>query len=252
MSWVRSLSNALGIMPCCCWEETTENLHIVQLSTDSVVPGGSPRFVVADPFDMPVTPSRAVDRAEPGPRPGRQQLREQIPTPRMQWFTMHGVVSDNELGEEERKAALLQIYQDSVLDLLGGLQLTQLAANQEYVDTHCQLMSDFRSLKVDYGSDNSITEFPLANITKMYRIWKQRANQFNLADCHPRTSYSFPETEHIVIIEFICRKLVFVFADEIVAQRFLLCMELLTWQAQHEDWFDGARERIVPLFDEKL
>ena len=29
------------------------------------------------------------------------------------------------------------------------------------MDTHCQLMSDLRSLKIDYGSDNSITEFPL-------------------------------------------------------------------------------------------
>eukprot|EP00434_Breviolum_minutum_P011480 symbB.v1.2.010119.t1/scaffold658.1/size175746/9 len=125
-----------------------------------------------------------------------------------------------------------------------------MAANQEYVDSHCQLMAGFQSLKVDYGSDNTITEFPLSNVTKMYRIVKQRANQYHLAEQHPRTSYPFPETEHLVIIEFVSRKLACVFADEVEAQRFLLCMELLTWQTQHEERFDGCRERIVPLFTE--
>ena len=33
-----------------------------------------------------------------------------------------------------------------------------------------------------------------------------------------------------------------------MAQRFLLCMELLTWQTQQEERFDGVRERIVPIF----
>lgn len=28
------------------------------------------------------------------------------------------------------------------------------------MDSHCQLMAGFQSLKVDYGSDNTITEFP--------------------------------------------------------------------------------------------
>ncbi|CAK9018360.1 Transcription factor BTF3 (Nascent polypeptide-associated complex subunit beta) (NAC-beta) (RNA polymerase B transcription factor 3) [Durusdinium trenchii] len=144
-------------------------------------------------------------------------------------------------------APRLQIYQDSVLDLLGGLQLTQLAANQEYVDTHCQLMSDFRSLKVDYGSDNSITEFPsLAR----HRGVEQRKMYSNLAG--KWKSLICASVEHIVIIEFICRKLVFVFADEIVAQRFLLCMELLTWQAQHEDWRPGAKRLAVLAARAKL
>ena len=31
---------------------------------------------------------------------------------------------------------------------------------QEYVDSHCQLMPGFTSLKVDYGCDNCIAEFP--------------------------------------------------------------------------------------------
>ena len=78
----------------------------------------------------------------------------------------------------------LQIYQDGVMDLLGGLQLTLMAANQEYVDTHCQLMADFSSLKVDYGSDNSITEFPCLGETNWGTFflppkitWKEEAGE---------------------------------------------------------------------------
>eukprot|EP00435_Cladocopium_sp_Y103_P070594 s497_g35.t1 len=253
-SWLRAIGHALGFTPCCCWDEAHETLHIVQLSTDAL----------ADPFDLNISPSHAESSGRvlatkgTGASPGEQRLREQIQLPRMRWFKLQGawddgVDDDEDLGEEEKKMALLQIYQDSVLDLLSGLELTVMAGNQEYVDSHCQLMPGFTSLKVDYGCDNSITEFPLNNVTKMYRVVKRRANtQLHLAEHHPRTSYPFPETDHIVIVEFVSRKLVFVFVDEVEAQRFLLCLELLTWQSQHDDRFDGYRERIIPLFDEEL
>lgn len=232
-----------------CWDEAQETLHIVQLSTDAL----------ADPFDLNISPSHAessgavLASSGAGASPGEQRLREQIQLPKMGWFKLQGVYDDEDLGEEEKKMALLQIYQDSVLDLLSGLELTLMAGNQEYVDSHCQLMPGFTSLKVDYGCDNCIAEFPLKNVTKMYRVVKRRANHLHLAEHHPRTSYPFPETEHIVIVEFVSRKLVFVFTNEVEAQRFLLCFEFLTWQSQHDERpFDGYRERIIPLFDGEL
>ena len=44
------------------------------------------------------------------------------------------------------------------------------------MDTHCQLMTDFKSLKIDYGSDNSIAEFPSAPLWLINLGWPRLAN----------------------------------------------------------------------------
>ncbi|CAE7569737.1 unnamed protein product [Symbiodinium sp. CCMP2592] len=55
--------------------------------------------------------------------------------------------------------------------------------------------------------------------------------------------------EHVVVLEFRHRKLPFVFAEELPAQRFLLCLELLIWRVQEETALDNSMQhRIVPLF----
>merc|ERR1719436_1505545 len=73
--------------------------------------------------------------------------------------------------EEEKKSRLLAMYQEFVLDLHTGMYLTQLTSNREYSDIHCQLMEDMATLKLDQ-SNGRIIEFPLTNVSKVYRIVK--------------------------------------------------------------------------------
>lgn len=134
-----------------------------------------------------------------------------------------------EQSEEFRQRELLRVYQDFVLDLHKGFNMTQLTSNQDYSLIHCQILEDLQTLKVDQGS-GCIIEFPLDAVSKVYRIVKSDDKWYNanVQGSMGPTSH----TEHIVVVEFRKRKLAFVFAELSSASCFLLCMELLIRRAQ--------------------
>merc|ERR1740138_297245 len=75
-------------------------------------------------------------------------------------------------SEEHRKRKLLEMLQEFAIDLHTGMYLTQLTSNRDYSDIHCQLMEDMTTLKLDQ-SNGRIIEFPLTNVSKVYRIVKE-------------------------------------------------------------------------------
>merc|ERR1739845_256556 len=101
----------------------------------------------------------------------------------------------------------------------------------DYSDIHCQLMEDMLTLKLDQ-SNGRIIEFPLTGVSKVYRIVKSDDKWYSATTSMPGAASS--NTEHIVVVEFMRRKLAFVFKELQSSQRFLMCMELLIRRAQQK------------------
>jgi len=123
------------------------------------------------------------------------------------------------------------MYQEFALDMHTGMYLTQLTSNRDYSDIHCQLMEDMQTLKLDQ-SNGRIIEFPLTGVSKVYRIVKNDDKWYSAGSPLPGLPNS--NTEHIVVVEFMRRKLAFVFKELQMSQRFLMCMELLIRRAQQK------------------
>merc|ERR1719215_2527521 len=102
--------------------------------------------------------------------PRQRDLKDQLQLPRLQWYPVPPNCAPEDT-EEERKRKLLHMYQEVALDLHTGMYLTQLTADRDYSDIHCQLMEDMTTLKLDQ-SNGRIIEFPLTNVSKVYRIVK--------------------------------------------------------------------------------
>jgi hypothetical protein len=134
-----------------------------------------------------------------------------------------------EASEELRMERLLKMYQEFVLELHTGAFLTQLTSSRDYSDIHCQLMEDLVTLKLDQSSGR-IIEFPLTGVSKVYRIIRDDEKWYRVQGSAP----SAP-AEHIVVVEFMRRKLAFVFKEAYSALRFLTCMELLIRGAQQKE-----------------
>eukprot|EP00439_Symbiodinium_sp_Y106_P006849 s5681_g1.t1 len=145
-----------------------------------------------------------------------------------------------ETAEEVRKERLLEMYREFALDLHTGMYLTQLTSNRDYADIHVQLMEDLTTLKLDQ-SNGRIIEFPLTNVSKVYRIVKNDDKWYAAGTPLPHSSAN---TEQIVVVEFMRRKLAFVFKELQVSQRFLICMELLIRRAQQKQ----ALRSLTPTF----
>jgi len=122
------------------------------------------------------------------------------------------------------------MYQEFALDMHTGMYLTQLTSNRDYSDIHCQLMEDMQTLKLDQ-SNGRIIEFPLTGVSKVYRIVKNDDKWYSAGSPLPSAATN---TEHIVVVEFMRRKLAFVFKELQMSQRFLMCMELLIRSAQQK------------------
>lgn len=147
--------------------------------------------------------------------------------------------------EEERKRKLLDMYQEFALSLHTGLYLTQLTSSRDYSDIHCQLMEDMLTLKLDQ-SNGRIIEFPLTNVSKVYRIVKTEDRWYTAGMPLPNGEPS-QNIEQIVVVEFMRRKLAFVFKDLQEAQRFLISMELLIRRAQQKQAGKACRS-LTPAF----
>lgn len=162
--------------------------------------------------------------------PRQRDLRDGLELPKLHHYpTPPGVGQED--TEEARHEKLLEMYQEFVLELFTGMFLTQLTSNRDYSDIHCQLMEDLTTLKLDQ-SNGRIIEFPLTGVSKVYRIVKSEDKWYS-----PASAQGVPMAvvEHIVVVEFMRRKLAFVFGELTASQRFLTCMELLIRRAQQKD-----------------
>mmetsp|Transcript_41697 Transcript_41697/g.89526 ORF Transcript_41697/g.89526 Transcript_41697/m.89526 type:complete len:322 (-) Transcript_41697:206-1171(-) len=195
-----------------------------------------------DSFDMTLAMQKSAkgsasstpSRLSPGVVTPRQEgLRDRVWLPKLRRYPVPPSCSEED-PEDVRRAELLRMYQEFVLDLHKGIHVTQLTSNQDYSDIHCQILDDLQTLKIDQGS-GCIIEFPLGAVSKVYRIVKNDDKWFSagtLTGPAPIPPLPLSSAEHIVVVEFMRRKLAFVFNDIKVAQRFLMCIELLIRRAQ--------------------
>lgn len=259
-----------GVLQCCSsHNEAGSELQVVQLSSDALEcrlaqPPHHGLMTQQDPFDAMVTP-RASGRRETATAsqkaasPRRRNLRDRIWLPKLRRYPVAPTCSADD-PEEMRRAELLRLFRDFVMDLHRGIHLTQLNTDNDYADVHCQILEDLQTLKVDQGS-GSIFEFPLASVSKAYLIVKSEDRWYGTGGL-PSPSLGFSSAEHVVVLEFMRRKLPFMFDDIKAAQRFLMFLELLirrALEAQHEtgaatrcegsgSFRNGSAASISPLF----
>mmetsp|Transcript_50775 Transcript_50775/g.94937 ORF Transcript_50775/g.94937 Transcript_50775/m.94937 type:complete len:282 (+) Transcript_50775:84-929(+) len=236
------------ILGCCTaggCESHAQTEFQVQLSSEPA-PAHSAKHLLTsgDSFDITFTPrlfaSHGFSRASNAPiTPRQHDLKAQLDLPSLQTYPLPPNLSADD-GEEVRKEKLLEMYREFALDLHTGMYLTQLTSNRDYADIHVQLMEDLTTLKLDQ-SNGRIIEFPLTNVSKVYRIVKNDDKWYAAGTPLPHAS---PNAEQIVVVEFMRRKLAFVFKELQVSQRFLICMELLIRRAQQKQ----ALRSLTPTF----
>jgi len=233
-----------------CCNSQVEDLKVVHLSSDVLEchPAQPVHLLTQqDPFDMLLTPRVGFKSDAPAPQskfatPRQRSLRERIWLPQLRRYPIPPNCTADD-PEDVRRDELLAAYQDFVMDLHKGIHLTQLNSNQDYSEIHCQILEDLQTLKVDQGN-GSIIEFPLGAVSKVYRIIKNDGKWYSTGSSmgpSPMPPLPLSNAEHIVVIEFMRRKLPFVFSDIKAAQRFLMFIELLIRRAQ-----EGRREAEAP------
>lgn len=230
-------------------------LRIVQLTSDVMeCQMAQPVHLLTRPdsFDITNSPimSWSGDRSRTTSAASRQcNFKDKIRLPTLRRYPVPPNCSADG-PEESCREELLQVYQEFVLELHKGIHMTQLTANQDYSNIHCQILEDLQTLKVDQGS-GCIVEFPLTAVSKVYRIIK---NDDKLYSNGLLPGARFPPTvsEHIVVVEFMRRKLAFVFKDMDAAQRFLMCIELLIRRAQEVRGLNVTKFRDQPKEKEAM
>lgn len=241
----------MGMLGCCSGNayEGHGEYH-VSLSSDMIPqpPSQCDKHLLTrgDSFDITFTPRTFSSAGSTLPSrqvpitPRQREMRNQLELPALHTYPIPPNCSPEE-REEERKRRLLEMYQEFALDLHTGMFLTQLTSNRDYSDIHCQLMEDMVTLKLDQ-SNGRIIEFPLTSVSKVYRIVKNDDKWY--AAGSPLPGAGAGPTEQIVVVEFMRRKLAFVFKELQVSQRFLICMELLIRRAQQKQ----AVRSLTPTF----
>lgn len=217
----------------------------ISLNSESGSSSGRHLLTRNDPLDVTFTPRPFVrDGTTAGGAspmtPRQRDMRDHMHLPKLQMYPVPPN-AEPEDTEEQRKGKLLQMYQEVALDLHTGMYLTQLTADRDYSDIHCQLMEDMTTLKLDQ-SNGRIIEFPLTNVSKVYRIVKNDDKFYTPGTPVPPDRGG--RSEHIVVVEFLRRKLAFVFREVHAAQRFMICMELLIRRAQQKQ----ALRALTPTF----
>lgn len=237
----------------CCSSSCTGYEHgqgelQVQLSSELQNQGSRHLLTSGDSFDITFTPRAFGEPANPNSSsaapftPRQKEIKNELELPLLSTYPTPPNTSLEDT-DEERKKKLLDMYQEFALDLHAGMYLTQLTSNRDYSDIHCQLMEDMVTLKLDQ-SNGRIIEFPLTNVSKVYRIVKNDDKWYTAGAPVPGTTSN---TEQIVVVEFMRRKLAFVFKELQVSQRFLICMELLIRRAQQKQAKKALRS-LTPAF----
>lgn len=237
------------MLGCCTradWSESYDGLHEVQVELDmTTLPNIRHSLTQADSFDTTFSPPnlKGDGLSMSSETPLQNTLRESLELPILHDYPVPPSCGAEDV-EEVRKRKLLEMYQEFALELHKGMYLTQLTSSRDYSDIHCQLMGDMQTLKLDQ-SNGRIIEFPLAGVSKVYRIIKSDDKYYSAGSSPPGAQAN--TTEHIVVVEFIRRKLAFVFQQLPVAQRFLLSIELLIRRAQQKQVKKTARA-LTPAF----
>jgi len=225
------------ILQCCsfpnhCEDSSGGSELQVQLSAD--LSGNTKHLIThTDSFDttyMPGSYDSGSNSRPVGMTPRQRDIRDQLELPQLHAYPAPPNAS-LDATEEERKLKLLEMYQEFALDMHTGMYLTQLTSSRDYSDIHCQLMEDMQTLKLDQ-SNGRIIEFPLTGVSKVYRIVKNDDKWYSAGSSLPGSQTA--NTEHIVVVEFMRRKLAFVFKELQMSQRFMMCMELLIRRAQQK------------------
>jgi hypothetical protein len=186
-----------------------------------------------DPFDITFTPRTfevggehaGAWAAQGTPATPRQRdLAERLALPVLREYRVPPSCANDDPVDVQR-AALLDMYQAFAADLHAGMYLTQLTSSREQSEIHVQLMDDLVTLKMDQ-SNGHILEFPLDKVLKVYRI-THGGGGAGPDDRDPRGA-----SAHLVVLEFMRRKLAFVFPEERVTQRFIISLELLIQRAK--------------------
>lgn len=228
----------LSLFPFCYVDNaasTSSETKVVSLRAD--LPEGRPKLAhdlsEHDAIDTTMGPNRNRRLVENVMTPRQHTFKEAVQLPKLLRYPSLPKDFTLEEGYEEyqERDVLLGLFREFALDLNRGRYLTQLGSNQDYSVIHCQVMDDLQTLKVDQGN-GCIIEFPLTGVSKVYRIVKTDERLMNVQ------TTTAPNVEHIVVVEFMRRKLAFVFTEVKEAQKFLLCMELMIRRAQ-EDMKDG-------------
>jgi hypothetical protein len=240
------------LMGCCsCADSGGAGEFQIQLSSELGQKSEKTRHVLTqgDSFDITFTPRSfgddKLDSARSAPiTPRQRDLRDQLELPSLHTYPALPNPGTDAESEDARKKKLLEMYQEFALELHTGMYLTQLTSNRDYSDIHCQLMEDMTTLKLDQ-SNGRIIEFPLTNVSKVYRIVKNDDKWYSAGTSVP--SGASASAEQIVVVEFMRRKLAFVFKELQVSQRFLICMELLIRRAQQKQAKKALRS-LTPTF----
>lgn len=239
----------------CCSTHDDDFTAVVDLTTD-IMDGD--KVVPVHPL---ATPDHFAEQADIAARrerdhdhwtgltPRQQLLKEQVRLPAMMRYPvpLHCSADD---PEDIRMAELLRTFQVFVMDMHRGISLTQVTMSDEYSEIHCQLLDDMRTLQVDQGS-GCIVEFPLPAVTRMYRVIRNDGKDFcggSPTGPVPVPPLPISNAEHIVVVEFMKRKLVLWFANMPEAQSFIMCMELLvrTTQEANDDSIRSDNSRQWP------
>lgn len=252
------ISSKLDWLVQCCRRGSHDgkNELLVNLQSDSVENSRHLHLITrTDSFDITFTPRRvqaantaANSKQQVAITPRQADLKTRLELPSLHQYPVPPGVSPEE-PEDAQRNKLLELYQEFALDLHTGMYLTQLTSTRDYSDIHCQLMEDLQTLKLDQ-SNGRIIEFPLTGVSKVYRIVKNDDKWYSagsLTGASPVPPLPLSNAEHIVVVEFMRRKLAFVFKEIQASQRFLMCMELLIRRAQQKQAGRTLRS-LTPTF----
>ncbi|CAK9002554.1 unnamed protein product [Durusdinium trenchii] len=197
-------------------------MKVVELTSDADVRLANPVHLLTehDSFDVTVSP-RAGAMGEwtkhLSMTPRQHDFRDRIQLPRLLRYPLPPDCLADE-PEEKRRATLLKVFQDlSVFDICHHLAVAFMYA---------LFINQYRGIE-----------------DVKYRIVKNDDRWFSggsLTGPTPMPPLPLSNAEHIVVVEFMKRKLAFVFGEIVASQRFLMCMELLIRRAQarhcQHDW----------------
>lgn len=229
---VTILGDPIDDIHACC-KSPSECHQVIDISSD-ILDENAKFIVVNEQFDPFLSSSGISARGSDDQKdqflsPCQKYLKDQLRLPAMKQYPVPLHCSPDD-PEEMRVSELFKLFQTFVLEWHKGLYMIQsckdMDARYEFIDVHCQLMNDLRTLKVDKGSCR-IVEYDLLAVTRMVRdlIPLQRDN------CRGGVVQSLPlvcvDTKHIVVLEFAKRSLMLVFSSIAEAQSFMMCMDLL-------------------------
>lgn len=237
----RSWTTPLFICANC--EECNENgaspevVYVQQISFDQTRSPDGKTHQKDNMAYVSITPLEGEDVGTwPAPfTPRQRDLHSQLELPELEYYPSPPGCEPGE-AEDEQRRQLLDLLRNFAIELIRGTFFKQMMADRTYADIHCQLTEDLLIFKCD-RCDGRIIEFPLSNVSKIYRLMKvsgrwiraDTKNEHALRDAGVE-----PDGEHLIVVVFSRRKLAFMFAELRQCLRFLLCMQLLIWRAQQK------------------